>query len=153
MLRKALSDAERPEVVVRNAAAAARPPIPVRPESATWSSEQLREFLDFLKEDRLHTAFVLLATTGMRRGEVLRLRWQDVDFDGRDLVVANSLTTAGAREHRSTDLKRPFETGAACGLGRGVAARSRLASAYRAVRTQISCGWCNRLVSLCVVEV
>ena len=97
VLRKALSDAERLEVVVRNAAAAARPPIAARPESATWSSEQLREFLDFLKDDRLHTAFVLLATTGMRRGEVLGLRWQDVDFDGRDLAVANSLTTAGPR--------------------------------------------------------
>ena len=43
----------------------------------TWSSEQLREFLDYLKDDRLRSAFVVLATTGMRRGEVLGLRWSD----------------------------------------------------------------------------
>ena len=49
-----------------------------------------------MKDDRLRVAFVLLATTGMRRGEVLGLRWSDVDFDGSQLAVAHTLTTAGS---------------------------------------------------------
>ncbi len=38
-------------------------------------------------------ALVLLATTGMRRGEVLGLRWEDIDFDGRALFIVQTLTT------------------------------------------------------------
>lgn len=95
VLRKALADAERLGLVARNAAGAARAPTIVRREHRTWSSEELREFLNALKGERLRPAFVLLGTTGMRRGEVLGLRWRDVDFDGSELSVANTLTTAG----------------------------------------------------------
>lgn len=95
VLRKALSDAERLGLVQRNAAAPARPPASVRREFVTWSSDDLRQFLAAVKDHRLFVAFVLLATTGMRRGEVLGLRWSDVDFDGSQLAVANTLTTVG----------------------------------------------------------
>ncbi len=73
VLRKALSDAERLGLVLRNAAAAARPPVGGRPELVTWSSDDLRQFLAAVKDDRRFAAYVLLATTGMRRGEVLGL--------------------------------------------------------------------------------
>ena len=95
VLRKALADAERLDIVARNAAGAAKPPTAERPENPTWSSEQLREFLDYLKDDRLRGAFVVLATTGMRRGEVLGLRWRDIDFDSAEMSVRHSITTAG----------------------------------------------------------
>ncbi len=95
VLRKALSDAERLGLVGRNAAAAARPPAAQRTELATWSSDQLRAFLDGVRDDRLYAAFVLLATTGMRRGEALGLRWGDLDFDAGGLSVSNTWTTAG----------------------------------------------------------
>jgi integrase len=111
-----LSDAERLGLVPRNAAAAARPPTPVRPDLITWSSAELREFLAAVKDDRMRVAFVLLATTGMRRGEVLGLRWSDVDLDGSQLAVVHTLTTAGsevvmgppktARSHRHVYLDK-----------------------------------------------
>ena len=44
-------------------------------------------------------AFVLLATTGMRRGEVLGLRWEDVDFTGRALSIVQTLTTVRGDKH------------------------------------------------------
>ena len=44
-------------------------------------------------------AFVLLATTGMRRGEVLGLRWEDIDFDGRALSIVQTLTTVRGEMH------------------------------------------------------
>ena len=44
-------------------------------------------------------AFVLLTTTGMRRGEVLGLRWEDVDLDARALSIVQTLTTVSNRIH------------------------------------------------------
>jgi len=41
----------------------------------TWAAAQLRTFLRGTQPDRLHAAFVVLATTGMRRGEALGRRW------------------------------------------------------------------------------
>jgi len=96
VLRKALADAKRLELVIRNAAAAARPPAVDHVDRVTWSSEELGAFLESVRDDRLYPVFVVLATTGMRRGEVLGLSWRDVDFDARDLAVANSRTPVGS---------------------------------------------------------
>jgi integrase len=92
VLRKALSDAERLGLVHRNAAAAARPPSFSRPEFATWSSEDLREFFSGIRDERVFAPLVVLATTGMRRGEVLGLRWSDVDLDAGQLSIVQTLT-------------------------------------------------------------
>ena len=51
-----------------------------------WTIDQLREFLSVAGSHRLSAAFVLMATTGMRRSEVLGLRWSDIDFDDSPLV-------------------------------------------------------------------
>ena len=93
VLRKALADAERLGLVNRNAAGTARPPTAQRAEQTTWSSDELKEFFAAIREHRLYAAFVVLATTGMRRGEALGLRWSDVDLDGERLAVVQTLTT------------------------------------------------------------
>ena len=93
VLRKALADAERLGLIGRNPAAVARPPIPQRVEQRTWTSDDLRVFFDFLADDRLVALYILLATTGMRRGEVLGLRWSDLDLDARELRIVQTLTT------------------------------------------------------------
>jgi integrase len=41
----------------------------------TWIAQELRRFLDGVREDRLFAACVLPATSGLRRGEALGLRW------------------------------------------------------------------------------
>ncbi len=97
VLRKALSDAERLGLIVRNPAAAARPPADVRKEQETWSSDELREFLEAVAEDRLYAFYVLLATTGMRRGEALGLRWRDLDLDGAELHIVQTLVAINYR--------------------------------------------------------
>jgi integrase len=93
VLRKALADAERLGLVPRNAASAAHAPTARRTEFSTWSSDELKDFFASVRDDRLFAAFVVLATTGMRRGEVLGLRWRDVDLDAAQLAVVQSLTT------------------------------------------------------------
>src|SRR5918994_2304898 len=93
VLRKALADAERLGLVVRNAAAAAKPPVPAKYEHTTWTAEQLARFIDSIEGERLAAAFVLLATTGMRRGEALGLRWRDVDLEAGRLSIVQTITT------------------------------------------------------------
>jgi integrase len=94
-LHAALRDAVRWGHVARNVAASADLPKGMAPEMRVWSPEQLRAFLDHARADRLYAAWLLFATTGMRRGEVAGLRWPDVDLEAgrvaprRPRVVVN----------------------------------------------------------------
>jgi integrase len=56
-----------------------------------WDADQLRAFLSGIQQHRLYPAYYLAANTGMRRGEVLGLRWRDVDLDARRLSVHQAL--------------------------------------------------------------
>jgi integrase len=88
---RALRDAVRWGRITRNPADAADPPraaATVRPTMTTWTADQVRAFLEHTAEHRLHGAFVVLATTGMRRGECLGLHWSDLDLTaGRVSIV------------------------------------------------------------------
>jgi hypothetical protein len=81
MLHSALHDAMRWGYLVRNVAEAADPPAARTPEQKVWSPQELGAFLDHVRDDRLYALWLLVATTGMRRGELAGLRWIDIDFD------------------------------------------------------------------------
>jgi len=81
MLHKALKDAMRWGYLTRNAADAVDPPDGLAPEMQVWTPEQLRRFLHEVHGDALYAAWMLFATTGMRRGEVAGLRDFDLDLD------------------------------------------------------------------------
>jgi integrase len=91
ILHRAFKDAVRWGRLARNPADAADPPrasADNRPAMTTWTAEQVRIFLNYIAKHRLYAAFVLLVTTGMRRGEALGLRWTDLDLvAGRASVV------------------------------------------------------------------
>jgi integrase len=96
VVRKALGDAVSWNYVVRNAAASARPPRLTRTalhEHNTWSVEELRAFLDAVQSDRLYAAWIVAATTGMRRAEVLGLRWRDLDFAAGRIGIRQTLVS------------------------------------------------------------
>jgi integrase len=64
-----------------NAADLAQPPaLKAKPEMKSWSMAGRRAFLEATKDDRLHGLWVLLSTLGMRRGEALGFKWEDVRF-------------------------------------------------------------------------
>jgi integrase len=66
-VRKALGDAARWGLVVRNVAALASPPKPRRTEMRTWTAAELRVFLEHVQDERLAALWMLAASTGMRR--------------------------------------------------------------------------------------
>ena len=79
VLSSALSRAMREELISRNVAQLTELPgwerQPIRP----WSAAEARAFLGAAKEDPLYPAFMLLLVYGLRLGEVLGLRWHDID--------------------------------------------------------------------------
>jgi integrase len=57
----------------------------------TWGNEQVKAFLEAAKDSPYYHVYITAINTGMRRGEVLGLRWQDIDFDNKVIYVRQSL--------------------------------------------------------------
>jgi integrase len=72
------------------------PSVP-KPKVQVWSADQLARFLDLIAEDRLHLLYLLLGLRGLRRGEVVALRWEDVDLEHRLLRIEQSAVRVGQR--------------------------------------------------------
>jgi integrase len=87
VLSSALSRAMREELVVRNVARLAELPTWERNPVTPWIVAEARAFLEAAKNDPLYPAFVLLLLYGLRRGEVLGLRWRDIDEDDGEIRV------------------------------------------------------------------
>jgi integrase len=90
-LHKALQTAVEWGLLNRNAADAVSPPHVQRPEMQTWDEDEITRFLEAAKTTPYHCLFYLALFTGMRRSELLALRWQDVDFILSQLYVSRSL--------------------------------------------------------------
>jgi integrase len=56
--------------------------------------EEVRAFFEAAREDRLEALYVLAVTTGLRQGELLGLKWEDVDFDAGKISVQRTLSAA-----------------------------------------------------------
>ena len=93
-VHKALADAVRWGRLARNPASRSDPPRAVAPTLTVWSADQIGEFMAATRSDDLHSVWLLAATTGMRRGEVLGLRWRDVDLVEGLLSVRHIRTVA-----------------------------------------------------------
>ena len=91
---KACKDAVRWGHIPRNPLDAADPPRKKGDgsrEMRTWTKEQLKAFLEAVKDDCLYSLWHTIAMTGMRRGEALGLRWSDVDLENACLSVRRAL--------------------------------------------------------------
>ncbi len=91
VLHNALKKALQWGLLGRNPTEAVSVPRPERHEMKTFDEDQVRALFEATKEDPLHALWVLLTTTGLRLGEALGLRWDDVDFVNRRLVVRRAL--------------------------------------------------------------
>jgi integrase len=92
VLHSALEQAERLGLVPRNVADLVKAPRPsAEHEMHVLTPEQAQTLLDAASGDRLEALYVLALTTGMRLGELLALRWRDVDLDTATLHVLHTL--------------------------------------------------------------
>ncbi|MEU7551711.1 site-specific integrase [Streptomyces sp. NPDC044571] len=89
VLRSALSAACREELITRNVAKLVEPPRAASRELSPWSLDETLDFLAASRRDPLYAAFVLAIAMGLRRGEIVGLRWSDIDLDKRVLHVRN----------------------------------------------------------------
>ena len=91
LISKTLKDAVKWQLIVRNVAEAVTPPKTKKVEMQTWDEEQVKTFLQVAKDSYYYPVYLTAINTGMRRGEVLGLRWQDIDFDNNVIYVRQSL--------------------------------------------------------------
>lgn len=91
-LRKALQDAVSDGLVPRNVADGIKAPRPKKKEINPLSPEQARAFLEAVRGDRLEALYVLAVHRGLRQGELLGLRWEDVDLETGKLQVRRTLS-------------------------------------------------------------
>jgi integrase len=91
VLHRALGQAHRWGLASRNVADLVDPPRIARKEMASLSQEEVVRLLQAAADDRLEALYVLAVTTGMRQGELLGLRWEDVDLKRQILRVRGSL--------------------------------------------------------------
>jgi len=86
-LRAALNVAMKWGLVHRNVATLINPPRIQKQEMKIFTPEQAKAFLESVKGHRLEALFIMALTLGLRRGELLGLRWSDVDLDAATLRV------------------------------------------------------------------
>ena len=91
LLHRALKDALRWGLVVRNVADLVDPPRAPRPDLRTLSQDEARRLIDSAPGDRFEALYVLALTSGMRQGELLALRWRDLNLDRGSLRILGSL--------------------------------------------------------------
>jgi integrase len=104
VLRNAIEHAVREELVPRNVVKLVRVPAPHYEVGTGLSLAQARRLLVAVQGDRLRAVYVLALSVGLRRGELLGLRWADVDLDGGELRVRQAVQRV-AGELRFTEPK------------------------------------------------
>jgi integrase len=105
VLRSALTTAMSEELVTRNVAALIKLPPTRKRKGHAWSSDEARRFLESARaeHDPFYAAYVLVLVLAFRKGEVLGLSWDDVNFDAAELTIGRQLQRVrGQLLHRET---------------------------------------------------
>jgi integrase len=106
VLRKALKQAVLDGLIPRNVCEAVKPPKVERKEIKPLDREQAKALLEAASADRLEGLYVLAIHTGMREGELLGLKWDDVDLEAGVLRLRRALVREGSKV-KLGDLKTP----------------------------------------------
>lgn len=96
VLHRAFQQALRWNMIPRNPCDGATPPRPQQTEMRVLTAEQANALLTHTREHPAHALYVLALSTGMRIGELLGLRWDDIDFEGGRLFVRRALQRQNA---------------------------------------------------------
>lgn len=101
VVRGALALGVEWEIVPRNVADSVKLPKLEESEMKIWTDEEAKKFLAHVREHRLYPLYYLAITTGMRRGEILGLRWQDINWGQRTLSIRQRLNSKAKVKKRT----------------------------------------------------
>ena len=130
LLHTALKSAYRQGVIPVNPVQRATPPRPTEPEAVYYTPARLARLLRAVGGTSLEVPVRLACFLGLRRGEILGLRWRDVDLQSGQLSVRWVRTAAGARV-----VEKPPKTSGSCRT-LSIAALDDLVGLLRALRAQ-----------------
>ncbi|MCY1702763.1 tyrosine-type recombinase/integrase [Deinococcus sp. SL84] len=106
LLHLAFNDAVRHGELLRNPADTARPRYTRKAaqedDLKAWTPDEARRFYEVARGDRRGVAFCFMLSTGMRMGEVLGLRWENVDLEGGTIHIKEALVSLNGHLHRTT---------------------------------------------------
>jgi len=106
-LRRALQDAHRDGLVTRNVASLARPPRLERRELGALSPDEVRRLLAETVDDAMGPLWAVAVGSGLRRGELLGLRWPDIDMNGGTLTVRRAVSKTATGTYEPGEPKTP----------------------------------------------
>ena len=106
VLHRALGQAVRWGLVARNVTDLIDPPRNAKYQFQQLGAEQARRLLRAARGDRLEALYVLALTTAMRQGELLGLRWSDLDLEQGRLQVRTALKLGGVIAHPKSRASR-----------------------------------------------
>lgn len=91
MIHEGLKQSVRNNLTIRNVSNATTLPKRYKKDIRVFTSEEQSQFIRALQDERLKAAFVLCLGSGLRLGELLALRWEDVDLDEGIIKVRQTL--------------------------------------------------------------
>jgi hypothetical protein len=151
LVRNGLGDAYRMELVTRNVATQVKAPPLSSQRRLGLDLAEAKRLLKVIDGERLEALYVLALTTGLRRGELLALRWVTSISDLGNFMFAGRCNVSMASS-RSPSRRRAVPGGPSCCPGSRCAISkstrsARMLSAWRWAMLGVSTGWCSRRLS------
>lgn len=141
LLHRSLKDAVRWGLVAFNAADRVSPPRAYRPEFTTLTGRQIRALLDSIEDPQRLALYTLAASSGLRQGEQLGLKWDDIDFDRKVLAVRRSLQWSKGSGLVLAEVKTARSRRNVALSGRAVMALEKARTAQKVARMKAGPAW------------
>lgn len=111
IIRASLEYALQYQLIKRNPASVVKTPTVKHKDIKVWDETQMITFLDFVEDEWDHLVYHLALYTGMRKGEILGLKWQDIDFINNKIRVMRSYSKTGFSEGKTKNAIRVIDIG------------------------------------------
>ena len=108
VLREALSHAVKWGLIIRNACDAVDPPKPRRTQVKTLDAASIQKLFKATSRSPYGAVFYIALYTGMRRGEILGLRWHDINLQNKAISVNQTVTKLAGKALTINDPKTPY---------------------------------------------
>ena len=105
MLNQAFTQAVKWKRIKYNPVTDADPPAVKKEEMKIWSYDEINTFLEHCEGERHYLTFFLAIYTGMRRGEILGIKWSDIDLVNKTIHVQRSLAYISKKGYILTSTK------------------------------------------------